>query len=141
MNDHKKAVNKSYQQMYIIIRFEYWVCMSKWMDECGNDVTCRTRNLEWACWFQKFIVGIQRSKLCFERHKNESAYVLAHHLLGMWQMFSENCARSVKFHQLCLPFLHVVVLVQTLVASARREAQIGQEALCFGKVECIFTLQ
>ena len=33
----------------------------------------------------------------FERHKNESAYVLAYYLLDLWQNFSENDVKYVEF--------------------------------------------
>lgn len=78
-------------------------------------------NLERVFWFQKFIV---RKHLHFERDRNESAYVHAHYLLDLWQNFFENYVIYVEFQRVCLPFVHVVVL-QTLVASAGREALIG----------------
>lgn len=81
-------------------------------------------NLERAFWFQKFIVRKQRSQLHFQKHKNGSAFVRAHYLLDLWQNFSENHVKYVEFQQVCLAFVHVVVL-QMLVASAGREALIG----------------
>jgi len=66
------------------------------MVECRNDITHRRRKLGMS--FLVSEIYCQKTEIShFERHKNESAYVLAYYLLDLWQNFSENDVKYVEF--------------------------------------------